>query len=84
MNQGSRRGRIPQVRSGIAERLAKELRMPLTEVAKLSAVSTSAISKILNRITQESNESFNLVNNVPSPCPSPPGMPTLTERCNLS
>jgi len=50
MNQGSRRGRIPRVRSEIAERLIKELRMSLAEVARLLGISTSAISKILHRI----------------------------------
>jgi len=50
VNQGSRRGRIPRVRSEIEERLIEELGMSLAGVARLSGVSTSAISKILHRI----------------------------------
>jgi predicted transcriptional regulator len=48
--------RITRVRAEIAERLVKELGMSLAEVARLSGVSTSAISKILHRIAQESSE----------------------------
>jgi hypothetical protein len=53
---GSRRSRIPGVRSEIAERLIKELAMPLAEVARLWGGSTSAISKILQGIAQERSE----------------------------
>ena len=56
MNQGSRRGRIPRVRSEVAEGLVKELEMSLAEVARLLGVSTSAISKILRRIAQQGIE----------------------------
>jgi predicted transcriptional regulator len=53
VNQGSRRGSVPRVRSEIAERLAKELGMSLAGAARLSGGSTSAISKILRRTTQK-------------------------------
>jgi len=56
MNQGSRRGRIPRVRSEIEERLIEELGMSLAGVARLSGVSTSATSKILHRTAHESSE----------------------------
>ena len=56
MNQGSRRGRIPRVRSEIGGRLAEELGMSLAQVAQLLGVSTLAVSKSLHRITQESSE----------------------------
>ena len=56
MNQGRRRGSVPRVRSEVVERLIKELGMSLPEVARLSGVSTSSISKILQRIAQESKE----------------------------
>jgi hypothetical protein len=49
LRTGSRRGDIPRVRSEIAQRLIKELGMSLAEVARLSGVSTSAISKIMKR-----------------------------------
>jgi REP element-mobilizing transposase RayT len=49
LRMGSRRGDIPQIRSEIAQRLIKELGMSLAEVARLSGVSTSAISKIMKR-----------------------------------
>ena len=50
MNQGSRRGSIPRVRAEIAERLVKEIGIPLAGAARLSGVERSAISKILHRI----------------------------------
>ena len=56
---------IPRVRSEAAERSVKELGMSLAGVARLLGVSTSAISKILQRIVAERSESFNSVNNVP-------------------
>jgi len=56
ITQGSRRGRIPWVRSEVVERLVKELEMSLAEVARLLGVSTSAISKILQRIAQEGSK----------------------------
>ena len=48
--------RIPRVRSGIAERLIEELGMSLAGVARLLGASTSALSKILQRIGQERSE----------------------------
>ena len=55
LRMGSRRGEIPTVRSKIAGRLARELGIPLAEVARLLGVSTSAISKILQRMTGRIN-----------------------------
>ena len=49
LQTGSRRGRIPQVRSTIAQQLVKKLGMSLAEVARLLGVSTSAISRIMQR-----------------------------------
>jgi hypothetical protein len=49
LRMGSRRGEIPRIRSETSERLVKELGMGLAEVARLLGVSTSAISKILQR-----------------------------------
>ena len=49
LRMGSRRGEIPQVRSETAQRLIKELGMSLAEVARLLGVSTSAISKIMEK-----------------------------------
>jgi hypothetical protein len=49
LRMGSRRGEIPRIRLEAAERLVKELGMGLAEVARLLGVSTSAISKILQR-----------------------------------
>jgi hypothetical protein len=56
LRMGSRRGEIPRVRSEIAQQLIKELGMPLAEVARLLGVSTSAISKIMQRVTQGRKE----------------------------
>jgi putative transposase len=53
LRMGSRRGEIPRVRSGIAQRLVKELGIPLAEAARLLGVSTSAISKIMQRSAQK-------------------------------
>ena len=53
LRMGSRRGKIPRVRSKVAQRLIKGLGMSLAEVARLLGVSTSAISKIMQRNTQE-------------------------------
>jgi putative transposase len=49
LRMGSRRGEIPRVRSEIVQRLVKEIGMSLAEAARLVGVSTSAISKILQR-----------------------------------
>jgi putative transposase len=56
LRMGSRRGEIPRVRSEIAQQLIKELGMSLAEVARLLGVSTSAISKIMQRITKGRKE----------------------------
>ena len=49
LRMGGRRSGVARVRSEIAEQLVRELGMPLAEVAMLLGVSTSAISKILQR-----------------------------------
>ena len=49
MNQGNRLDGISRFRSETAERLVKELRMSLAEVARLLKFLTSAISKILRK-----------------------------------
>lgn len=49
LRMGSRRGQISRIRSEIAERLVKEVGMPLAQVARTLGVSTSAISKIFTR-----------------------------------
>jgi DNA invertase Pin-like site-specific DNA recombinase len=46
---GSRRWEISRVRSEVAQQLVRELGVSLAEVARLLGVSTSAISKILQR-----------------------------------
>jgi hypothetical protein len=56
LQMGSRRSGIPRVRSRIAERLIKELGIPLAEVARLLGISTSAVSKILQRIANGNRE----------------------------
>lgn len=56
LRMGSRRGDIPRVRSEIAQQLVKTLGMSLAEVARLLGVSTSAISKILQRNPEGGNE----------------------------
>lgn len=50
LRMGSRRGEIPRVRSAAAGRLVKETGMGLAEAARLLGVSTSAISKIFQRM----------------------------------
>jgi hypothetical protein len=52
LRMGSRWGGIPRVRSEIARQLVRELGIPLAEVARLLGVSTSAISKIMQRTVQ--------------------------------
>jgi len=56
LQMGSRRGRIPQVRSTIAQQLVRKLGMSLAEVARLLGVSTSAISRIMARSSEEKKE----------------------------
>jgi hypothetical protein len=56
LRMGSRRGEIPRVRSEIAQRLVREVGIPLAHVARLLGVSTSAISKIMQRSTPRSDE----------------------------
>jgi hypothetical protein len=53
LRMGSRRGDIPWVRSEIAQQLVKQIGMSLGEVAWLVRVSTSAISKIIQRSLRE-------------------------------
>lgn len=56
LRMGSRRGEIPRVRSEIGQQLVKQIGMSLAEVARLLGVSTSAISKMLQRRAQENKE----------------------------
>ena len=49
LQMGSRPGVIPKVRSCLALKLVKELGIPLAEIARQLAVSTSAISQIFRR-----------------------------------
>ncbi len=49
LRMGSRRGEIPRVRSEIVQQLVKEIGMSLADVARWVGVSTSAVSKILQR-----------------------------------
>ena len=49
LRMGSRRRRISQVRAQIVHRLVENFGIPLAEVARQVGVSTSAISKALNR-----------------------------------
>jgi hypothetical protein len=53
LRMGSRRGRIPQVRSQVACQLVDQHGIPLAEVARQLGVSTSAISKALRRATEK-------------------------------
>jgi hypothetical protein len=47
LRMGSRRGKIPRVRSDIAKRLVKELGLSLAEAACQLGVYTSAICRIM-------------------------------------
>jgi hypothetical protein len=49
MQLGSRRGKIPKIRSDLAYQLITEYGMTLAETGRQLGVSTSAISKILKR-----------------------------------
>jgi predicted transcriptional regulator len=53
VTQGSRRGRIPRVRSERAERWVKKVGMSWEGPARLMGVSTSAISGILQENSPE-------------------------------
>jgi len=50
LRMGAKRGRIGQVRSQIAYHLVEDYGIPLAEVARQLGVTTSAISKAINRI----------------------------------
>jgi putative transposase len=49
VTSGSRRGMIPEIRSRIVIRLAKELGIPLAEIGRQLGITTSSVSKILKR-----------------------------------
>lgn len=53
LRMGSRRGYISKVRSQLADRLVEEYGLPLAETARQLGVSTSAISKVLQRKVRE-------------------------------
>jgi len=52
LRMGAKRGRIGQIRSQIAYHLVEDYGIPLAEVARQLGVTTSAISKALNRIAK--------------------------------
>ena len=52
LKTGSRRREVSRVRAQVATGLVKRHGIPLAEVARRVGVSTSAISKILNRASQ--------------------------------
>jgi len=52
LRMGAKRGRIGRVRSQIAYQLVEDHGIPLAEVARQLGVTTSAISKAINRITK--------------------------------
>jgi len=52
LRMGAKRGRIGRVRSQIAYQLVEDYGIPLAEVARQLGVTTSAISKAINRITK--------------------------------
>ncbi len=52
LRMGAKRGRIGQVRSQIAYQLVEDYGVPLAEVARQLGVTTSAISKAINRIAK--------------------------------
>jgi len=53
LRAGSRRGPLSQVRSQVAVQLVEKYGIPLAEVARQLGVSTSAISKIVTRVSRE-------------------------------
>jgi len=52
LRMGAKRGRIGQVRSQIAYQLVEDYGVPLAEIARQLGVTTSAISKAINRIAK--------------------------------
>lgn len=56
LRMGGRRGDLPRVRSEIAQKLVKTLGISLTETARLLGVSTSAVSKMLERKSPPKDE----------------------------
>jgi len=52
LRMGAKRGRIGRVRSQIAYQLVEDYGIPLAEVGRQLGVTTSAISKAINRITK--------------------------------
>lgn len=69
VTQGSRRGRIPRVRSEKEERLVKEVGMSLEGPARLMGVSTSAISGILQDNNQKKHGVIQLPPESRNECP---------------
>jgi predicted transcriptional regulator len=54
---GSRRGRIPEIRSKLAVRLIEECGLSLAEIGRQLGVTTSAVSKALKK-REESNSIY--------------------------
>jgi DNA-binding MarR family transcriptional regulator len=53
---GSRRGRLPQIRSKIAIGLIKEYGLPLAEIGRQMGISTSAVSRIVNKSEKDNHD----------------------------
>ena len=53
LRMGSRRGRLPKVRSEVAYRLAEDFGIPLAKIARHLGVPTSAVSKALKKAKQD-------------------------------
>jgi REP element-mobilizing transposase RayT len=49
LRSGSRRGKLPSLRSAIVIRLVKDYGIPLAEIGRQVGISTSAVSKIMSR-----------------------------------
>ena len=49
LRSGSRRGKLPSLRSAIVIRLVKDYGIPLAEIGRQVGISTSAVSKITSR-----------------------------------
>jgi REP-associated tyrosine transposase len=49
LRSGSRRGRLPEVRTKIVRRLVENYGVPVAEVARQVGISTSGVSKVLSR-----------------------------------
>jgi predicted transcriptional regulator len=46
---GSRRGRLPEIRSNLAARLIEEYGLPLAEIGRQLGITTSAVSQAIRK-----------------------------------